>query len=169
MWTNGHFWCMHHNMIRIWHREIIYQTWTTIENVHLLSYYDNVIHCNFESSLSWAFLLIWVLVQSDTMPMNDTNIHIVSGHHRALCDGGWWLYSVYQYSWHPSYLQISGHEAWRSARPGPGQDITEEQLHGNLPPWHWWCFAVWLVRSRARRAEPHQSPNPIIIRIIWIK
>ena len=77
-----------------------------LENVHLLSYYDNVIDCNFESSLSIPVDLSVGLVQH-----NDTNIHIVSGHHRALCDGGWWLYSVYQYSWHPSYLQISGHEA----------------------------------------------------------
>ena len=131
---------------------------------HLLIYCDNVIDCNFESSLG-----IPVDLSVGSVQHNDTNIHIVSGQNRALCDGGWWLYSVYQYTWHPSYLQISGHEAWRSARPGPGQDISGEQLHGNLPPWHWWCFAVWLVRPRARRAGPHQSPNPIIIRIIWIK
>ena len=62
--------------------KIIYQTWTTIENVHLLSYYDNVIDCNFESSLSIP-VYIRVLVQSNTMIQIsilsvDTTEHCVS-------------------------------------------------------------------------------------------
>ena len=80
------------------------------------SYYDNVIDNDFESSLSIAVDLSVGPVQH-----NDTNIHIVGGHRGALCDGGWWLYSVYQYSWHPSYLQISAHTR-HDAVPGQHQD-----------------------------------------------